>query len=156
MTPKVVEWRSAFDHSLDIGVPNHEHIRILARHSRTVSFLMRLRPGFITEFGKYKKDFPEVHDVEGLFLQTVVRSLDHNVIASLMPDPLFLDETHPDFGGMGELLQMSRAAFVDDLPFLPFNPKIEGQVHPFYRAVHARAMKIDPKLATGLDACIIK
>lgn len=150
----VKECHSIFDIGMDHGVPRHEHLFKLAKHSRVVSFLLKVRVHFEKEFKKYRHDFPEVDSAEGLFLNTIVHSMDHNILAEL--EHLWADETHPDFGGMAELFHLSRSAFVEDLPCLLFDPKLGAQTHPFYRAVYAHAMRIDPQLAENLDACIIK
>ncbi len=118
LSTKIKEWRPIFDMGMHNGVPQHGHLVKLAKHSHIVSFMLKLRVLFEKEFKNFRHDFPEVDSAEGLFLCTIVHSLDHYMLSEY--GHLWADETHPEFGGMAELVHLSRSAFVDDFyPLIP-------------------------------------
>ena len=62
----------------------------------------------------------------------------------------------PEFGGLAQAHQLTRACFVTELPLLPFRTKLKDMRHPFYQSVYQHALELNPTFARELEACIIR
>ena len=140
---------------LEEGIQPHGDIRKLMPHSSLVDFVVKIRNAFLNMFNSHKRDFATI-DGEALFAGTVLHSLDHEMYVTNLRDVLWLDDCHPEFGFMAEVVQVTGAAFTADLPLLPFNCKFHQATHPFYQKVYEHARSIDPWFADRLDTCIIR
>eukprot|EP00594_Rhizosolenia_setigera_P006208 CAMPEP_0178939640 /NCGR_PEP_ID=MMETSP0789-20121207/335_1 /TAXON_ID=3005 /ORGANISM="Rhizosolenia setigera, Strain CCMP 1694" /LENGTH=365 /DNA_ID=CAMNT_0020618529 /DNA_START=561 /DNA_END=1659 /DNA_ORIENTATION=+ len=144
-----------FKHGIRDNIWQHPNIEELAKYSRFVTFIVKTRAVFISEFAKYKDDFPGVHG-EAMFVGTVLHSLDHSLMDWNLQDPLWLDVDHPRFGMMAEIGRVVKVGFVSDLPFIMFSKRFKDHGHPFYESVYKKAAKFDKLLADTMDTCIIK
>jgi len=144
-----------FTHGIHDNIWAHPNIQELIPHSRLVKFICTLRPVFLSQFQKYRDEFPGI-DGEALFVGTVLHSLDHTCMEWNLEDALWLDVDCPKFGKMAELGRIVRVGFVQDVPGLSFNKRFKGSKHPFYKSVYEKAAKIDKKYADYMDTCIIK
>jgi hypothetical protein len=75
------EWNSnAWVETVVQGVEDnifaHPTIDELVPYSRLVNFIVKARPVFLSDFAKYRTQFPGVHG-EAFFIGTVMHSLDH-------------------------------------------------------------------------------
>jgi len=137
------------------GINPHSNIKKLMYHSPAVHFIVSMRNCFMQLFDQYRDEFLGV-DGEPLFAGTILHSLDHDMYAENVKDILWLDSSHPEFGFMAEAAQMTRVAFVPELPLLPFNRKFYNATHPFYRKVYEHAVTVNPWFADRMDTCIIR
>ena len=146
-----------FNIGFEGGVIKHsKSILNLTPYSDFVSFIVKVRKCFGKEFEKHQKDFPGV-DMEGLFIGTVMHSLDHSQAGNITKDPLWLQSgSHSSLQWMEEWCRFVRCGFTDDLPGIIFKHKFKDAPHPFFNAVYDFAHKLDPELADGMDCCIIK
>ena len=143
------------NHGMKEGVFRHSNLRKFVKHSTLVSFVMKVRNGFMNAFRKYRE---ELHGIDGeaLFIGTIIHSLDHSFLEWNLEDPLWLDSDSKDFGAMAELCRFARVGFVPDLPALLFRTRYKDSPHPFYQEVYHHAARIDKTLADHMDACIVK
>ena len=146
---------STFSHGVEEGVWEHAHIVEIAKYSRFVSFIMKARISFHAEFVKYKHLFPGVN-AEGLFVGTVMHSLDHALMDWNLEDPLWLDVDDPKYGKMAELGRIVKVGFVPEVEGYYFNRKWKNSGHPFYEAVYQKLYKLDAKFADAMDTCICR
>ena len=133
----------------------HDRIIELSPYSRTASFVIKVRGMFLETFKKYKDSFHGI-DPEAMFIGTVLHSLDHSMFEWTINDPLWLDDNHPEFGLMAELVQFTRAGFVEKLPFVPFKRYFHERPHPFHEEIYNYAVTIDKEFADNMDTCIIR
>eukprot|EP00594_Rhizosolenia_setigera_P019149 CAMPEP_0178978970 /NCGR_PEP_ID=MMETSP0789-20121207/25532_1 /TAXON_ID=3005 /ORGANISM="Rhizosolenia setigera, Strain CCMP 1694" /LENGTH=360 /DNA_ID=CAMNT_0020668923 /DNA_START=561 /DNA_END=1640 /DNA_ORIENTATION=- len=139
-----------FKHGIRDNIWQHPNIEELAKYSRFVTFIVKTRAVFISEFAKYKDDFPGVHG-EAMFVGTVLHSLDHSLMDWNLQDPLWLDVDHPRFGMMAEIGRVVKVGFVSDLPYIMFSKRFKDHGHPFYESVYKKAAKFDKLLADTMD-----
>jgi hypothetical protein len=137
------------------GVQPHPGIRKLMPHSSLVHFISTMRGPFAQAFQAHQDVMMGI-DCEGLFANTVLHSLDHEMYVVNIPDVLWLDDSHEELGWMAETCQMTRMGFIPELPLLPFNRKFRNMKHKFYKDVYHRARGIDPWFADRMDTCIIR
>jgi len=57
------------------------------------------------------------------------------MMVNTIKDPLWFEAEDPVFQECAEIMQIIRACFVDDLPFIVFNHKYKNAGHPFYREI---------------------
>lgn len=146
---------STFELGVKSNVLQHSQIIELAPYSTLVRFILKARIAFHTEFRRYKHLFPDVN-AEGLFIGTVVHSLDHACMEWNLEDPLWLNVDDIRFGKMAELGRIIRVGFVPEVGGYYFHRKWKGSGHPFYEAVYRRLVKIDKKMADVMDTCICR
>ena len=144
-----------FNHGVRENIVQHSHIVDLMPYSEFVDFIVKVRAAFHKEFKRYKSQFPDIHP-EGLFIGTVLHSLDHAFMDWNLQDPLWLDVKHPRFGKMAELGRIVKVGFVPEVSGYYFHRKWKGSGHPFYEAVYAKAAKVNKKLADAMDTCICR
>ena len=144
-----------FSHGVRENIVQHSQIVDLMPYSEFVDFIVKVRVAFHKEFKKYKSEFPDIHP-EGLFIGTVLHSLDHAFMDWNLQDPLWLDVKHPRFGKMAELGRIVKVGFVPEVHGYYFHRKWKGSGHPFYEAVYAKAAKVNKKLADAMDTCICR
>ena len=154
------EWKPAvllkvFNHGVQHNIWQHQDIKDLMKHSEFVRFVVQARGVFMTEFEKYKREFPGIHG-EAMFVGSVVHSLDHTQMDWNLEDPLWLDINDNNFGLMAEMGRIVKVGFVSDLPFLPFHKRFKGSKHPFYKSVYEKTVKFNKKYADNMDTCIVK
>ena len=137
------------------GVMEHSALRVLIPHSELIGFVIQTRRSFLELFEVYKKSLG-ITSGEAFFIGGILHGLDHTMMAESMPDPLFLDVDHPEWGLMAELGRFVRVGFVVDIPFLLFNRKYKNLPHPFFKEVYKRAAEKNKWFADRMDACIIK
>jgi len=147
--------KECFNIGINSGIWAHPNIRELAKYSRMVNYITKVRSIFMTEFAKHKKCFPGV-DGEAMFVGTVMHSLDHTIMDINLDDPMWLDVDHPEFGYMAQIGRIVKVGFVSDVDGLYFHKRFKGSGHPFYERVYAKAAKIDKFMADNMDTCIIK
>ena len=140
---------------IDSGMHNHSAIRSLATCSDFVHFIVQIRRKFLQCFTKYTEDFPTTSG-EALFIGTVLHGLDHTLMVNTIKDPLWFEAEDPVFQECAEIMQIIRACFVDDLPFIVFNHKYKNAGHPFYREIYHHAATVNKRMADSMDCCIIK
>lgn len=146
---------ASFNHGIEENVWQHGQIDQLARYSRLVKFVVKVRSIFLAEFQKHKNLFPGV-DGEAMFVGTVLHSLDHTMMDWNLKDALYLDTSDSRFGKMAEMGQVVKCGFVSDVDGLYFHKRFKNSGHPFYDSVYEKAAKIDKLLADQMDTCIIK
>ena len=117
--------------------------------------MLRVRAKFLREFKQHTADFPDAEG-EALFLGTVMHSLDHVMMGTNLPEPLWLDVGDARFGATAELMRHVLVGFVPDLPGPLFHRRCKDMRHPLFRDVFEFAEKIDPWLAGQMDAGICK
>lgn len=147
--------RTCFDLGVKDNIWHHPNISELARYSRFVNFIVRVREIFHKEFNRHRRCFADNVHVEALFVGTVLHSLDHTIMDRNLEDPLWL-HTHGDFGMMAELGRIVKVGFVGDVPGIYFHKRFKGAHHPFYDSVYRQAALIDTDFADHMDTCIIK
>lgn len=69
----------SFNHGVEENVWQHSQILDLAKYSRFVKFVIKVRAIFLVEFDKYKGLFPGING-EAMFVGTVLHSLDHTLM----------------------------------------------------------------------------
>lgn len=149
-------WLDTVNLGIDNNIFIHPHVKEIAQYSNFVDFHVKLRPYFLKEFGKVKRNyFPGCHG-EALFVGTIMHSLDHTHMDWAIEDPLWLDISHPEFGKMAEMGRVVKVGFVKDLPGLLFHKRYKGSKHPFYEKIYSKAATINIKLADCMDTCIVK
>jgi len=148
--------KQIFDHGISSTPPEHSKVVELMQKSRFVKFITLCRPIFLKKFNRHFSFKDNKIDAEALFIGTVLHSLDHTLASINLEDPLWLDTSCPRFGAMAEMGRLVKAAFVDDLPFLPFNKRFQTSGHPFFVSVYNKASKVDKFLADHMDVCIVK
>jgi len=148
-------WIDCVDHGIRENIWQHPLITELVPHSKFVKFIVEVRKIFFNEFAKHKDMFPGIH-AEGMFVGTILHSLDHTLMDWNLEDPLWLDVDDPKFGRMAQIGRIVKAGFVKDVPLLYFHKRFAGCGHPFYENVYKKAAKIDKNLADNMDTCIIK
>lgn len=139
----------SFNHGIEANVVQHSNIDGLAKYSRLVKFIIKVRAIFLAEFHKHKDLFPGV-DGEAMFVGTVIHSLDHTLMDWNLKDALFLDTEDTRFGKMAEMGQVVKAGFVSDIKGLYFHKRFKNSGHPFFDAVYEKAAKIDKLLADNM------
>eukprot|EP00558_Chaetoceros_sp_UNC1202_P003828 CAMPEP_0197238454 /NCGR_PEP_ID=MMETSP1429-20130617/4929_1 /TAXON_ID=49237 /ORGANISM="Chaetoceros sp., Strain UNC1202" /LENGTH=551 /DNA_ID=CAMNT_0042697609 /DNA_START=33 /DNA_END=1689 /DNA_ORIENTATION=+ len=139
-----------FVHGAIDNIWQHSQIKEMQPYSDLVTFIVKVRAIFHSEFKKYKDLFPNVH-CEALFVGTVLHSLDHALMDWNMEDPLWLDVDDPKFGKMAELGRIVKVGFVGDIPGFYFHHRFQGSGHPFYESVYAKASKINKRFADNMD-----
>ena len=154
------EWNPAafqqvFNHGLKENILQHSHVVDLALHSELVNFVTKVRSIFHAEFVRHKHMFPGIN-AEGLFVGTILHSVDHALAEWNLEDPLWLDINDRRFGLMAELGRVVRMGFVPEVPGFYFHRKFRGSRHPFYEAVYAKAAEINEKFANEMDTCICR
>ena len=154
-TSAYAEIKTCFVKGINSGMHNHAAIRSLASYSDFVKFIIHIRRKFLHCFAKYTEDFPSISG-EALFIGTVLHGLDHTMMAKMVKDPLWAEAEDPVFQNCAEVLQIVRAGFVDDLPFIAFNHKYKNAGHPFYREMYKFAATVNQQMADSMDCCIIK
>ena len=137
------------------NVLQHSHVIDLVQHSEFVSFVSQVRSIFHAEFSRHKHLFPGVH-VEGLFVGTILHSIDHAMAEWALEDPLWLDIDNPRFGKMAELARIVRVGFAPEVSGFYFHRYFKGSGHPFYESIYAKAAEINKKLADQMDSCICR
>ena len=78
------------------------------------------------------------------------------MMVNTIKDPLWFEAEDPVFQECAEIMQIIRACFVDDLPFIVFNHKYKNAGHPFYREIYHHAATVNKRMADSMDCCIIK
>ena len=146
---------STFELGVESNVVQHSQIIELAPYSALVRFVIKARAVFHAEFRRYKHLFPRVN-AEGLFIGTVLHSLDHACMQWNLEDPLWLDADDIRFGKMAELGRIIRVGCVPEVGGYYFHRKLKGSGHPFYDAVYKRLAKIDKRMADVMDICICR
>ena len=144
-----------FEHGIKDNIWSHPNITELIPFSKLVNFICKCRAMFLTEFTKYRGEFPGIHG-EALFVGTVLHSIDHTCMDINLEDPLWLNVDCPKFGKMAELCRIVNVGFVKDLPGLMFHKRFKESKHPFYQSVYSKAAKIDNFFADVMDTCIVK
>ncbi|CAB9528483.1 unknown protein [Seminavis robusta] len=146
-----------FGCALKNGIPQHDSsIAELAKHSRYVDFLMKVRIPMLRGFMKYKASmFPGV-EFEALFVGTVGHSIGHYFFETIVADSLWLDVDSKQYGLMAQFTKVAHGCFTPDLPFYLISPKYKDQWHPFYRTIYQRAAAFDKELADTMETCIAK
>lgn len=143
-----------FRKGIESGVCQHPQIKELVLYSRYVSFVVKARAIFSSEFNKHEELFPGAH-CEALFIGTVLHSLDHSNLTEIV-DPIWLDREDPKYGVMASLVPIVQSGFAKDVPGIYFHKQFKGSGHPFYEAVYQKCAKIDKLFADDMDSCIIK
>lgn len=132
---------------------SHSQIYDLMEHSEFVNFIVQVRSKFLREFRKYQDtDFRGIHP-EGLFLATVMHSLDHDQI--FITDVNEFRCTNKRFKGCEELMIFGHQV-ADGFHHFPFAYQFRDAPHPFYQEVYKYAFKLNPEWADMMDACIIR
>ena len=145
---------STFEHGVKQGVWQHSHIVELVPYSTFINFITKARVIFHAEFKRYKNLFPGGVNAEGLFVGTILHSLDHTFATKNLEDPLWLDVDDPKYGLMAELGRIVRVGFAPEVEGYYFHRKWGGSGHPFYETVYRKLVKIDKKMADAIDTCI--
>merc|ERR1712048_494527 len=122
---------NVLDYGSKQGIAFHGTLRTLQAYSEVVDFVIKVRNSFLNSFEKYRDEFRGI-DGEATFVGTVLHSLDHTLMAWNLPEPLWLDDSHPTFGAMAEIGQLVRAGFCEDLPGLTFAKRFSDAPHPFF------------------------
>jgi len=147
------EQRTGFFARVQQHPNSHSQILDLMEYSEFVKFIVQVRSKFMREFRKYQDtDFKGIHP-EGLFLATVMHSLDHE--QSFIPDVHEFRCMNKRFKPCEELMifchQMS-----DGFHHFPFAYQFRDAPHPFYQEVYKYASKLNPEWSDMMDACIIR
>ena len=142
-------------HGVKENICEHSNITELLPYSDMVEFVTKTRWIFHKEFKKYSHMFPGIN-AEGLFAATVLHSLDHELMEWNLDDPLWLNVKDARFGKMAELGRIVRVGFVPQVPGYYFNKSFKGSSHPFFRAVYAKASKVNKDMADCLETCICR
>ena len=148
-------WIQTVTQGVTDGMFAHPNIEELVPYSRLVNFIVKTRPIFLSDFAKYRTQFPGVNG-EAMYIGTVMHSLDHTCQDWACEDPLWLDVEDERFGLLAEMGRMVKVGFIKDLPGLYFHKRFKGSKHPFYAGFYKKAAKIDRKYADVMDTCIVK
>lgn len=147
------EQRKGFVARVQQHQDSHSQIYDLMKHSEFVKFIVQVRSKFFREFRKYEEtDFKGIHP-EGLFLATVMHSLDHEQI--FINDVHELRCTNKRFEGLEELMVFGHQV-ADGFHHFPFAYQFRDAPHPFYQDIYKYAFKLNPEWADMMDACIIR
>ena len=148
-------WIETVTQGVEDKIFAHPNIEELAPYSSLVNFIVKTRPIFLSDFAKYREQFPGVHG-EAFYIGTVLHSLDHTCQDWACEDPLWLDVDDERFGLMAQMGRVVKVGFIKDLPGLYFHKRFKGANHPFYSGFYAKAARIDKKYADVMDTCIVK
>ena len=148
-------WVDTVVQGVEDNIFAHPNIDELVPYSRLVNFIVKTRPIFLSDFAKYRTQFPGVHG-EAMFIGTVMHSLDHTCQDWACEDPLWLDVDDERFGLMAQMGRVVKVSFIKDLPGLMIHKRFKGAKHPFYKGFYEKAAKIDRKYADIMDTCIVK
>ena len=83
-------WVQTVTQGVEDNIFAHPNVEELVPYSRLVSFVVKTRPIFLSDFAKYRTQFPGVHG-EAMYIGTVLHSLDHTCQDWACEDPLWLD-----------------------------------------------------------------
>jgi len=136
------------------GCP-HANLQKLQKHSEVVDFVFKVRRRFLADFQEFKKDFPGV-DGEAHFIGTAMHSIDHRNGGRLVDNRVFTGmhpNKDPRFAATHEWASIAHACATDRPPRL-IDLGFKHAGHPFYRKVYAYAEKLNPLLASYMEAAI--
>ena len=139
-------------HPGETQVPKHGmYTESLMGHSETFDFLMKMRPIFHEEFGKYQHDFPGING-ENLFLNTIMHSMEHHSAVRVN----ILDKLHvsDEFLADKELAVITQSCFTDSPKWRAYDVLFHQAPHPFYNNVYKKASRINKALADHMECCI--
>jgi len=147
------EQRHGFLSRVQEHLDTHHNIYDLMEYSDFVKFIVQVRSKFFREFRKYQDtDFLGVHP-EGLFLGTVLHSLDHEQV--FLADVNEFCCADDRFKPCEEFLICAHQ-LADGFHNFPFAYQFKDAPHPFYQDVYDFAHKLNPDWAKLMDACIIR
>lgn len=148
-------WEQAVVQGVEDNIQAHPNIDELVPYSSFVNFIVKTRPIFLSDFAKYRTQFPGVHG-EAMYIGTVMHSMDHTAADWACEEALWLDVDDSRFGLMAEMDRLVMVGHTKDLPGLIFHKRYKGSTHPFYAGFYQKAAKIDTRWADVMDTCIVK
>ena len=83
-------WEQAVVQGVEDNIQAHPNIDELVPYSSFVNFIVKTRPIFLSDFAKYRTQFPGVHG-EAMYIGTVMHSMDHTALDWACEEPLWLD-----------------------------------------------------------------
>ena len=98
-----------------------------------MSFVVKARTVFLSEFNKHKDLFPEANG-ESVFVGIIIHLLDHSTAATL--DSIWFDRDDKKYGVMVSLIALIIVGFVPDVEDIYFRKQFKGSGHPFYESVY--------------------
>lgn len=144
-------------HAMQVPTPAHSAIRTLMPHSRTVSFIARLRGPWFHIFEKHVPEFPSNISAESHFLGTVMHSLEHSLYCRHLPErELVACTPSPMFASKKKIQEITRFGLTEDLPSIMFARSFKHAPMQFYNEVYARACTLDADYAGLMQTCIVK
>lgn len=140
-------------HHGNYTVPKHssQSWTALKEKSDFVDFILKVRVVFFNRFKKYKNDFSQM-DPEGMFLGTVMHSVDHLQFDYLLEISDF--KGTEVFKADRELATVILSCYTSAPLFRLINCKFKDSPHPFFQEVYKEAMVFNKRMADGMECCI--
>ena len=149
--------KKCFLAALKQGVPEHGDVVRLMPYSKHVSFLVKIRHHFQEAFEKFRSDLPASISCEGLFLGTVLHSLDHDAYNKAMDWVAFAAmKASARFQTVHAVQQIVAYMIADDIPTVGVPKYYRDSKMDFHKAVYAAGRLIDVDFADRMQSCIIK
>lgn len=137
------------------GCPVHRNIHELQKYSPYIDFVMKVRSVFMKQFAKHRADFVGV-DKEGLFIGTVLHSLDHCQGLSLCTYS-DLTCTNPEMRANLELMRSVQEAFLDrHYHKIMYEVRFKDAPHPLFLSTYKFAAGINAKWADNLECTVAR
>lgn len=154
---RALKW--CFQIHLDNGVRRHPQIVELAKWSKYIEFVVKVRSYFMQQFEEHRADFPGV-DGEAFFIGTIMHSLDHCNLEQINTHEPNFSVLHLCTSGkyrtIEEFTRITASGVMNTLPGVFFNYRFKDAPHPFYQKVYKYAAMQNKVFADRMDACVIK